>query len=288
MLQSEVVQRSAPESLDNLPSRELMDLWIEALRHEFIDSALLSCRTAIAVRSPGNEQSRHRSISPNAILPPQPSSFPAIAGQLEARIEFVPLVDALREFYDAQTCARGLTTLFLHSGGGRAQGSAPSDLDEIWQNVVSNAGRALYELEKIAPWEYPTLPAVQLGNILEQTAAGAPVTTTGFGPSSTEREHEHRSVMRTKVNAHVRVERGLSLLRLLVTNVSHRGLGANGLERVIVGEHLRILWKPGVCIPVTVTWVNGRDFGLAITEPSSNWSNFVLNLLEITIASNDR
>lgn len=261
--------------------QELIEQWLEGLLAEFVHNASLSCLTAIIAMTRDRDADR-RARALDDLLPTEPSCFPAVVGALMEQSELMPLVIGLRGYYGVQSTARGLTVLHRFANEGDAAATDLTTLRVVWQDVATAADRALREFDKISPDLCKTLVPVRFRHALELIASGQSASMADCWPRDLPVTGERRLVTRTGVNAHVRIERGMSLLRLLATNVSHRGLGVKGLHGVVAGERMRILWKPGVAIAARVTWTSGDVFGLEIVDQSAEWHGFVRHLLEAT------
>jgi hypothetical protein len=91
---------------------------------------------------------------------------------------------------------------------------------------------------------------------------------------------ERRGLTRANVRTYVLVERGTALLRLLVNDVSRRGLGLEGLSDAASGEQMRVLWKPGAAVLARVAWADAYRFGLEIAEEAAFADEFIRSLIE--------
>lgn len=247
---------------------------------ELLLCASLSCATAGTVQA----CRRGEDLGPgvlHAFLPPAPSAFPAVVGCIMSDVELRELARTLEEHYTLQGAARCLTEICQSFDGDRC--SAEECIEHVaiaWQEVARSALRSLEELDCALPHSLHAPRAKQLRDALVRVRSGDQVDQSECGLSSLPETGEKRGQARTVVSTYVLIERGTSLQKILVTDVSRRGLGLTGLSDANPGEVMRILWKPGAALVARVSWVHDDRFGLEIVEHAALADDFIRSLID--------
>jgi hypothetical protein len=251
---------------------------LECIYAELLHCASLSCATAstVAASRRGEDGSL---VALRALLPPAPSTFPAVMGCILEDAELQDLVEILRRHYELQDLARGLTELHGSAHSGHGSAGSVENVAAAWREVAALAVEALIELDCALPHSASAPGAKQLRPMLELVSSGRRVDHADCVLPHLSATGERRWLTRASVMTYVLVERGTSLNKFLVTNVSRRGLGLEGLSDATPGEEMRVNWKPGAALVARVSWADAHRFGLEIVENTTLAEDFIRSLL---------
>lgn len=282
-------QRTAPGRLDgNRHNTELATPQrrqhgrnsLESAYAELLHSISLSCATAGALQSLEQDRGSSPPAARCALLPPAPTCYPVVIGHLMDEPALHDLADALREYYELQGIARGLTEIFDSGSFDRGPLVGYEAVTTAWQDVVAMALSVLAEFDRTLPNSPNASRARELCRVVERIRIGDRVEYSDCWQPQLRDIGERRGLTRANVRTYVLVERGMALLRLLVNNVSRRGLGLEGVSDVAPGEQMRVLWKPGASILARVVWADAHRFGLEIAEEAAFADEFIRSLIE--------
>lgn len=278
--------RSSDKPVTHLPDlgaiaqrpRDAVIRSLECVYAELLHCASLSCATASTVAAARRGEGCNL-VALRALLPPAPSAFPAVMGCILEDAELHDLAEILREHYELQGLARGLTELYGSGHSGHGSAVSVENVAAAWQEVAALAVEALVELDCALPHSASASGAKHLSLVLERVRSGRRVDHADCGLPHLSATGERRWLTRANVMTYVFVERGTSLNKLLVTNVSRRGLGLEGLSNASPGEQMRVLWKPGAALVARVSWADAHRFGLEIVEHTALADDFIKSLL---------